>query len=56
MGSARAQLALNTIPFTISGKGLENLTNTRVKKDMSNKVAYIESTYGTMKYSCAIMK
>ncbi|RRT42950.1 hypothetical protein B296_00013823 [Ensete ventricosum] len=27
----------NTIPFTISGKGPEYLTNTRVQKNMSNK-------------------
>ncbi|RWV80698.1 hypothetical protein GW17_00057982 [Ensete ventricosum] len=37
MGADKASQALSTIPFTISGKGLENPINTRVQKDMSNE-------------------
>ncbi|RWW17671.1 hypothetical protein GW17_00018391, partial [Ensete ventricosum] len=37
VGADRASWALSTIPFTISSKGLEYPTNTRVQKDISNK-------------------
>ncbi|RRT73131.1 hypothetical protein B296_00019898 [Ensete ventricosum] len=36
-GGRRASRALSIISFTISSKGLEYPTNTRVQKDMSNK-------------------
>ncbi|RWV99747.1 hypothetical protein GW17_00037334, partial [Ensete ventricosum] len=56
IGADRASRALNTIPFTISDKGPEYPTNTRVQKDMSNKTTYIRSTCETMEYTCANMK
>ncbi|RWW44260.1 hypothetical protein BHE74_00049999 [Ensete ventricosum] len=38
MEADKASQVLSTIPFTISGKGLEYPTNTRVQKDISNKI------------------
>ncbi|RRT32404.1 hypothetical protein B296_00028019 [Ensete ventricosum] len=38
MGADRASRALSIIPFTIFGKGPKYLTNTKVQKDMSNKI------------------
>ncbi|RWV84453.1 hypothetical protein BHE74_00001252 [Ensete ventricosum] len=38
MGVDRTSWALSTIPFTISGKAPEYPTNTKVQKDISNKI------------------
>ncbi|RZR71080.1 hypothetical protein BHM03_00003407 [Ensete ventricosum] len=56
MGADRALRALSIISFTISSKGSEYPTNTRVQMDISNKSGIYRSICETMKYTCANMK
>ncbi|RZR98602.1 hypothetical protein BHM03_00027991 [Ensete ventricosum] len=48
MGAGRASQALSITPLTISEKYSYYPINTRVQKDMSNKMTYIRSTCETM--------
>ncbi|RRT85332.1 hypothetical protein B296_00002931 [Ensete ventricosum] len=56
MEASRVSWALSLTPFIISSKGSHYPTNTRVQKDMGNKMTYIGNTCETMKYTCANMK